>query len=77
MLNPANEHSICYVVSDDSTTELQTSSLAWLEAENQRAAQRLTTVVQQGELLLSHIQRALHDIAQLQLHNQTLEQQLS
>ncbi|KAL0266275.1 UNVERIFIED_CONTAM: hypothetical protein PYX00_008867 [Menopon gallinae] len=55
---------------EDSSTELQVSSLRRLEAENQEAADRLEQVVKKGELLLEQIQNALADIAQSQLDMQ-------
>lgn len=58
---------------EDSSPELQTSSLRRLEQENQEAARNLEEVVERGERLLGQIQNALHDISQSQLHSQMLE----
>lgn len=56
---------------EDSSIELQNSSLKRLESENQETAEQLEHVVQKGELLLEKIQTALEDIAQAQLDMQT------
>lgn len=58
---------------EESSSELQASSLQKLEKDNQEAAQKLEDVVQQGEAILQEIQSALHDIAQSQLEIQKLE----
>jgi len=63
---PNNTKSIC-------TLLVQLASLQCLEQENQEAAKQLEDVVAQGEQLLVQVQRALHDIAQSQLHSQMLE----
>lgn len=55
---------------EDSSIELQNSSLKRLEIENQETAEQLEHVVQKGELLLEKIQTALEDIAQAQLDMQ-------
>lgn len=55
---------------EDSSIELQNSSLKRLEIENQETAEHLEQVVQKGELLLEKIQSALGDIAQSQLDMQ-------
>ena len=51
----------------------QLGSLKRLETENQEAAKQLEDVVARGEVLLTRIQQALHDIAQSHLHCQMLE----
>ncbi|KAH8241707.1 hypothetical protein KR032_001612 [Drosophila birchii] len=56
---------------EDSSIELQNSSLKRLEMENQETALQLEVVVQKGELLLEEIQSALANIAQAQLDMQT------
>ncbi|KAH8289882.1 hypothetical protein KR054_003271 [Drosophila jambulina] len=56
---------------EDSSIELQNSSLKRLEMENQETAHQLEIVVQKGELLLEKIQSALENIAQAQLDMQT------
>ncbi|XP_046387048.1 mediator of RNA polymerase II transcription subunit 21 [Ischnura elegans] len=58
--------------SEDSSTELQISSLRRLEQENQEAGERLEEVVQRGEALLAQVQAALADIAQSQLEMQRM-----
>ncbi|XP_017140983.1 mediator of RNA polymerase II transcription subunit 21 isoform X2 [Drosophila miranda] len=55
---------------EDSSIELQNSSLKRLEMENQETALDLEKVVQKGELLLEKIQSALENIAQAQLDMQ-------
>lgn len=50
----------------------QLQSLRILEEENQEAAEKLETVVSQGQDLLEQIQAALSDIAQAQLNMQHL-----
>ncbi|SPP88350.1 blast:Mediator of RNA polymerase II transcription subunit 21 [Drosophila guanche] len=55
---------------EDSSIELQNSSLKRLEIENQETALDLEEVVQKGELLLEKIQSALENIAQAQLDMQ-------
>lgn len=55
---------------EDSSIELQNSSLKRLEIENQETAEQLEHVVEKGELLLEKIQTALEDIAQAQLDMQ-------
>lgn len=55
---------------EDSSIELQNSSLKKLENENQETAVELEEVVQKGELLLEKIQSALENIAQAQLDMQ-------
>ncbi|XP_043067736.1 mediator of RNA polymerase II transcription subunit 21 isoform X1 [Drosophila bipectinata] len=55
---------------EDSSIELQNSSLKKLENENQETAVELEEVVQKGELLLERIQSALENIAQAQLDMQ-------
>ncbi|KAK6620966.1 Mediator of RNA polymerase II transcription subunit 21 [Polyplax serrata] len=62
---------------EDSSTELQVSSLRRLETENQEAADRLEQVVKKGELLLEQIQNALADIAQSQLDMQHFQATLN
>lgn len=47
------------------------ASLRRLEKENEEAALRLEEAVVEGELMLSKIQNALHDIAQTQLAMQS------
>ena len=59
--------------SEESSSELQASSLRKLEEENAEAADRLAEAVTQGEAVLKEIQAALHDIAQAQLDIQKLE----
>ncbi|KAL8613179.1 Mediator of RNA polymerase II transcription subunit 21 [Nucella lapillus] len=59
--------------SEESSQELQLTSLQRLETENQDAANRLEGVVMKGEELLAEIQLALQDIAQAQLQSQALE----
>ncbi|XP_017038756.1 mediator of RNA polymerase II transcription subunit 21 [Drosophila ficusphila] len=56
---------------EDSSIELQNSSLKRLEFENQQTAHNLEEVVKKGELLLEKIQSALENIAQAQLDMQT------
>ncbi|EDW95608.1 mediator of RNA polymerase II transcription subunit 21 [Drosophila teissieri] len=55
---------------EDSSIELQNSSLKRLEIENQETAKDLEEVVQKGELLLEKMQYALESIAQAQLDMQ-------
>jgi len=56
----------------ESSQELQLKSLHALEIENQVSADRLESIVKQGEDLLQKIQDAQHDIAQVQLQCQAL-----
>ncbi|KAG9508899.1 Mediator of RNA polymerase II transcription subunit 21, partial [Fragariocoptes setiger] len=53
--------------SNESTPELQASSLARLEDENREAAQKLEEAVNNCEELLEIIRNALHEIAQVQI----------
>jgi len=55
---------------EDSSIELQNSSLKKLEIENQETAHELEEVVRMGELLLEKMQSALENIAQAQLDMQ-------
>ncbi|EDW55364.1 mediator of RNA polymerase II transcription subunit 21 [Drosophila sechellia] len=55
---------------EDSSIELQNSSLKRLEIENQGTARDLEEVVQRGELLLEKMQYALESMAQAQLDMQ-------
>ena len=59
--------------SEESSTDLQAASLQKLDKENAEAAEKLESVVNQGEATLKEIQSALHDIAQAQLDIQKLE----
>ena len=59
--------------SEESSAELQASSLTKLEKENAEAARKLEEVVRLGEATLKEIQSALHDIALQQLEIQKLE----
>ncbi|XP_017130982.1 mediator of RNA polymerase II transcription subunit 21 [Drosophila gunungcola] len=52
---------------EDSSIELQNSSLKRLELENQETAHELEEVVRKGELLLEKMQSSLENIAQAQL----------
>ncbi|XP_065561486.1 mediator of RNA polymerase II transcription subunit 21-like [Artemia franciscana] len=56
--------------SEESTTDLQVASLQKLEHENFEAALKLESVVKEGETLLEHLQKVLHEIAQSQLQSQ-------
>ena len=59
--------------SEESSSDLQASSLLKLEKENAEAAARLEDVVQKGEAVLKEVQSALHDIAAQQIEIQKLE----
>ncbi|KAL4231137.1 Mediator of RNA polymerase II transcription subunit 21 [Mactra antiquata] len=56
----------------ESSQELQLKSLQMLEIENEDAANKLEEIVKSGENLLQQIQRAQHDIAQVQLQCQAM-----
>ena len=63
----------CQLLTNYNFWYLQSASLHVLERENEEAAKKLESVVQQGEHLLAQIQEALHDIAQSQLEKQALQ----
>ena len=59
--------------SEESSAELQSAGLRKLEGENEEAANKLESVVQEGTAVLEKIQSALHDIAQAQLEIQKVQ----
>jgi mediator of RNA polymerase II transcription subunit 21 len=63
--------------SEDSSSDLQYTSLLKLEEENRDAGKSLEAVIHEGEATLKEIHAALHDIAKAQLEMQKLEAEVS